>query len=633
MSRAPTRSEPCPVRRVDAIRRGVGWIASLAVIASLASASTAVAFETDLEAHVVLSPDGQSVATQAQEWLRNYPDAIDSEWNLVPSQQPSPTPVAAEAAEDLKTFKAGLTERFLPRVRQVIPIASGAVTAYEVCSAFITPGCWLFSRDDTSIPAAQTPQWHSIGVGAPTAEGCWGAPGSYCYAELAGWNLREFMYVYPNEIWGEPWNGSYHCYHANPPNWGTTLRTIGDYTAACYHGVLVAPPDGYDYHSVKRGVTVHPGFDVMRPQADDPTIPNRPPGSYPIPFNPNWPSQLAQYLNNLPASRANRIRDYIGSQIRPDLVRNPYRQTMSAPDCGDTTYTVCTQRFRDAGFTGTLTREVATFEAADVTKPAAAVLETRPGGGAEIYIDQPVVISTNPDDADMPRLVPELEFDESYDSYDEKLRARALVPVREVLPETEYDYSAGSATSVSPGSGTRVHKDSEVRVTTNPDTDLRESTPEDEERCRLSTPLGSDPAPSRGRPPLSDEGPLYEQYMTDDDPNGAFKRKTGDLVTDLGGGVDTFLRWGWTDGQGDPGFGYRHIAAKHGWAVADQLATRTALNLPPVEVIGTTTYVYDGPDYPGLAGAVCKRRVVVQTRPTYGTKAREIITSYGRLQG
>jgi hypothetical protein len=94
--------------------------------------------------------------------------------------------------------------------------------------------------------------------------------------------------------------------------------------------------------------------------------------------------------------------------------------------------------------------------------------------------------------------------------------------------------------------------------------------------------------------------------------------------------------WGWTEQVPAPkkwaGWGYRTIAAKHGWDTADQLATRQALNLPPVEN-PATTYIYAGPEYPGVAGAVCRRRVVVQTKLTDGTKASEIITSYGDFQG
>jgi len=267
------------------------------------------------------------------------------------------------------------------------------------------------------------------------------------------------MYIYPNEIWGEPWNPAYHCYHANPPQWGQRCARSGRRTRRVTTEIAVAPPDGYDYHTVRRGVTVHPGFTALRPQTDDPSIPNRPLGdSYSIPYDSGWPQNLAQYLNGLPPAIAQHIRDYIGSLIRPDLVRNPYRTTTNVPDCDGTTFPVCVQRFRDAGFTGTLTREIASFEAADVTKPAAAVLETRPGHGTEVYVDEPVVIRTNPDDADMPRVLPTPNAHETVSSYEVRLDALDLVPSRQVLTQTPGDSWAGDVLTTSPTAGTRVRK-------------------------------------------------------------------------------------------------------------------------------------------------------------------------------
>jgi len=91
------------------------------------------------------------------------------------------------------------------------------------------------------------------------------------------------------------------------------------------------------------------------------------------------------------------------------------------------------------------------------------------------------------------------------------------------------------------------------------------------------------------------------------------------------------------------GFGYRKVAAVHGWTTADINATGTALASAPVQVVpaGRRTQgrqVYWGPEYspgPGApANGRCRRTVVVETpKRVNEPKARGIITSYGRFFG
>jgi hypothetical protein len=596
---------PAALLGTRSIRRAIGCVFGLAVLVALAPASAAQAqLVTDQEAHVVQKADG-SMTPQFQEWMRNDSSATDTAWTQTPTEAPSATSVAVEAAEDAKGFKGGLPGRFLPPLRFVIPIvAVGGVTAYEVCSAYITPRCWLFSRDDSSLPPAQTPQWHTPYSGPPTAGGCWGVGLDVCYAQLVGWNAREFMYVYPNEVWGEPWNPDYHCYHANPPQWGVTLRSLGTVSALCYHGILIAPPDGWDSHTVRRGVTVHPGFDILRPQADDPSIPNR---SYAIPYDSDWANQLGRYLNGLPSGIANRIRDYIGSLIRPDIIRNPYRTTMNVPDCDGMTFSVCLQRFRDAGYVGTPTREIASFDAADVTKPAAAVLETRPGRGAEIYVDDMVVIRTNPDDADMPRLVPSPTAHETAPSYEARLEALGLTPTRTTVMQTPGDSWAGDVLSVSPIAGTRVRRGASVQLQAAWRPDALYSS--DEEQNTVC-----EPSPTR-----------YE----DPGAYGPFTPGQPASFLSIDGSVNLW--------KGDiaANWGERHIAAKHGWEDQDRIDTASTLVGPSVverdrpgeNVLQGSLYIREMPTRNGVP---CLRVVVVERGQWPGEPAtRGIITSFG----
>jgi len=84
------------------------------------------------------------------------------------------------------------------------------------------------------------------------------------------------------------------------------------------------------------------------------------------------------------------------------------------------------------------------------------------------------------------------------------------------------------------------------------------------------------------------------------------------------------------------GFGYRHIAAKHGWGPADEQATRNAIHGRPV----TTTKVkvkkrffikrvYEGSRY--TQNATTCVRVVVINYPLRSSTGGNIITSYGAV--
>jgi hypothetical protein len=108
-----------------------------------------------------------------------------------------------------------------------------------------------------------------------------------------------------------------------------------------------------------------------------------------------------------------------------------------------------------------------------------------------------------------------------------------------------------------------------------------------------------------------------------------------------------YLRWGWTSPNVDNphidwrGWGYRKIAAKHGWSSADATATATALldTTPTAQDADGDRYRYVGPTYPGANGAVCQRVVVVNHDRTFdevnegATAPAHIITSYGRRVG
>jgi hypothetical protein len=159
------------------------------------------------------------------------------------------------------------------------------------------------------------------------------------------------------------------------------------------------------------------------------------------------------------------------------LPRNPAATYITVPSCDGMTYDPCAQALRDAGFTGTLTRVYASFDDADVTKPAGAVLSMAPTSGHWVASDGTVTITTNPLVDSMPVAVPAIQPDELYVDYAARVSALGLQPVRADVAESNYYFSPDVALSVPP----RALPNSQVAVQTNPAGTDNDTT---SDRCR-----------------------------------------------------------------------------------------------------------------------------------------------------
>jgi hypothetical protein len=108
-----------------------------------------------------------------------------------------------------------------------------------------------------------------------------------------------------------------------------------------------------------------------------------------------------------------------------------------------------------------------------------------------------------------------------------------------------------------------------------------------------------------------------------------------------GRGRESRLYWGRTkyvgpkSGRFWDGFGYQHIAAKHGWGAADELSTRAAIRAAPIKTQRSgpksVRRTYEGARS-RQNGATCAR-VVVINYPPKSSRAGNIITSYGAVVG
>jgi hypothetical protein len=149
------------------------------------------------------------------------------------------------------------------------------------------------------------------------------------------------------------------------------------------------------------------------------------------------------------------------------------------------------------------------------------------------------------------------------------------------------------------------------------------TTEEQDHRCDVSAP------PYKNRGGNASPDPYLPQVPT------AFSstaRPSGAV-----GAPDPYLRHGRTEWGREyidrwPGWGWRHIQAKHGWSPIDEAASRAALETPATTVEQSPTSMrYEGAEYQ-QNGAVCRRVVIVEYGVQEGDPAgtpKGIITSYG----
>jgi hypothetical protein len=303
-------------------------ITAAAVCAGLALAAASKASAT-YESYGVTTQDGQHLTPEAENFAKSYDQAIQEEWFV------DGVDAAEDALSDEKWWRKGLVGRMLPLAGRVVPIAGGAYGLYEVCSAFLEEGCWVFGRDDTDLDFEDdlgTP-YHAYHVDWVDSEGrLEGVTGGWSYPDLAG--MRDIFI-------GEPVGTSTPVVlRSNLPQLppGATTACGVDYggpagfsevntaeTALCMYKL-----DGvrhyFDIPRSKWWASASP--DLLQPQTDDPTIPN---ADVQVPADPNWADELAEEL-----ARNDRARKEIGHLMDPGGVDPPYPPGNRHPECEPT---------------------------------------------------------------------------------------------------------------------------------------------------------------------------------------------------------------------------------------------------------------------------------------------------------
>lgn len=144
----------------------------------------------------------------------------------------------------------------------------------------------------------------------------------------------------------------------------------------------------------------------------------------------------------------------------------------TVPNCIGDSYAACVTKLTDAGLAGGSRVDLG-FDGAVLTKPAGATVSTNPAAGARVDTATQVTVTTNPDDADYPRLVPDpAPGTMTATQYNSTLTGAGLTPDPHVLTDDAYDPAYGPdvviGPRVSPRPGTKVHKGTTVTYTANP---------------------------------------------------------------------------------------------------------------------------------------------------------------------
>jgi hypothetical protein len=304
---------------------------------------------------------------------------------------------------------------------------------------------------------------------------------------------------------------------------------------------------------------------------------------------------------------------------------NPLAPDMpiTVPDCTGLAYGACVLRFRDAGATGDITRAFATLEGADLSKPAEALLSMSVTSGTRIRAAANVTITTNPLEANMPRVVPNGSPAETATAYADRIRALALHPSLVYSVELDSGHFEDETGVITPTPGTRVLPGTDVQVQAwnrPPGTDENRA-------CEIAP--GQTGQWNVG---TADQWSLFVGELPNVPP-----RSPGPVffaAPEPGG--TTVLRWGTADAELS-GWGFRHIHAKHGWTNEDALAAQQTLTAglwAPGRKPGRVLYRAPiNQKYTGLNGVECRRVVILQrTAWNPGEQVPGIITSYGEIQ-
>lgn len=361
---------------------------------------------------------------------------------------------AAPPAQKKGLLRTLMGSRALPMIGRVLGPVGVAFAAYEVCNV-VMDGCLSFVDDGGVDEGTGMWIWSNRGF---EAAGIKTSPMVFYYQEGAA-NYETPAGHYPED-----------CSAALAAPKGTTGAALGVKGGENYCGpeigyvvggqsIPTRSPGGYRVDYGGEVGSAHSGPDYCRGWGASDACQSSPDSE-------GWSAAAATGLKEHVDPE---VGQWVASKIEGSEVVDPYVTEVELPDCVGVPWTTCRDTLEELELVPE--RVELDWQTADIELAPDTVVQTEPLPGVELETGTKVTVTTNPDEAGMPLIIPTPEPGETYDEYVARL-SPGLNPSRSnVSPEfTDPSVGPNGVLRVIPQPGTRANPESEteVEVQTNP---------------------------------------------------------------------------------------------------------------------------------------------------------------------
>lgn len=362
---------------------------------------------------------------------------------------------AAPAPQKQGLLRTLMGSRALPMIGRLLPAIGVGFAAFEICNAVMS-GCLSFSDSGDSGYGAGAFSWEWTNR-SKTSNGAVSHSMIYVYSPAAR--------VFDGEI-PEDWTCTTNAVPDGVTSWGASAGSVSQGCGP--KGATVTVPRHWAERWPESWSVNYAGGEGSTALGSSKYC-NGWGASDSCQTSPDTSGWSAAAATGLKEHVEPEVGQWVAAQIEGSGVADPYATTVDVPDCGAYLWGECAEKLEEAGLEPS--RVKLDWETAVLTKPADAVLETEPAGGAIVETGSKVTVTTNPEEAGMPFIIPAPESGETYDEYAARVTP-TLDPSRVTVGADFYDPSTGpdGVIRTVPESGTRANPatETEVDVHTNP---------------------------------------------------------------------------------------------------------------------------------------------------------------------